>query len=551
MSQEIRPIWSGLPFQIGGSILALGLLAVLLMPDRVGNNGVGPDDVDPVIHVTSEDPCTRDLKSILNGMRPGQLGISTSAADLSTELNRWFTRCGENLDDEFILDRDVQQQLLDAAVAETLNSERFVIEDIAQIRMSLLAKEIVDQLARTADGDAQLVLDVFRYVIHNTTLVDPETTEAALLPATPYESLLWAEATAQARAWTFAELLRQVRLDAVVLIPQSQPEAWLVGVGLPDSGVQLFDCRLGLPIPGEGDDPTAPEPTVAATLQDILHDEQFLRKLDTAERTYPLTSQDLEKFDVFLIGTPSQWAERTAKLQFMSAPILPVDFYDGLGANALRPGASQLERVTEVGTTNQHWTREDIQVWQYPLEQLSEVAQASMDANSLYQTKMSIFAGPHVMRRSARSTEAVIAAADHTLHAVRIEQLQGNHREALNHFNPILNSFRTNPSQNNAEADNYGSFWTGISQYQVGYYTAAISTFDRYLSTVRESHTGLVPIESFRHEITEWKARVAWAQGNRQQAIEFLKSETSEAVSHRRAWLLQRWTQAIQPSTSE
>lgn len=558
MLDSERPFFRGLRLRIFGTVIALAVLAGLMIPiTKAPDQPVVPPLGENVVEVTEEqNQCTRDLERILNGMQPGRVGINTDAADLAVELNRWFSKCGSEVEAGLTDDIETQQELFAEEDFERLQDKLYRAADVEHIRNCLLAGTIVTNLCQDIGNDRECVLKLFDYTVRSTLILDPETPLAAI-PATPYEALVWGRGTAELRAWTFATLLKQLRLDAVILTPNQKPDAWLVGVLVPEQGVLLFDPRLGLPVPDPEETSATQIPTSAAHLSQVLQDESTFRKLDTPESKYPVTASDLKDLTVGMIGTPSLWSRRLAEFQFMAEPLVAVEFYDGLGKNALHPEGAQRERLVKVGESLQLWSSAQIAVWNHPREQLAALKNAQGLAESEFQSMLSIFSGPLLIKVDPLNGHPVIdsvtgqplfAAAETTLHAVRIEQLLGEHNAALRHFGPILTSYRTNPSSLNEEAANYAAFWIGISQWEAQHAKAAISSFERFSSTLRRSPTQLVPLDLMRRTALEWKAATQLSIGDLPEAMSTLKAAQVEFPSLRNEILLERWEQVAKAS---
>src|SRR5262249_54912927 len=134
---------------------------------------------------------------------------------------------------------------------------------------------------------------------------------------------LLGKGTAQDRAWIFVNILRQMKLDAVLLYPGppadgASPPAdapFLVGVLL-DGQVYLFDVALGGPVPATGSSSGATEDSHGATLAEAAGDPQVLKQLDVGEsRPYPIRAADLARPGVVIVGESSLWSPRMEALQ--------------------------------------------------------------------------------------------------------------------------------------------------------------------------------------------------------------------------------------------
>ncbi len=251
-----------------------------------------------------------------------------------------------------------------------------------------------------------------------------------------------------------------------------------------------------------------------------------------------------------------------AELQYMLDPLFAISLYDGLGENALRPNASAQQRAIAAGEKNQLWESDQIQIWKFPSEQVSAIELAKQDSESAYHLQQQIFAGPQLKKmamiydertkklvRNPQAQSPTIQAADTTLHAVRIEQLQGDHRSALKHFGPILNAYRTNATILNEEAANYAALWAGESQLDLHKTSAAISTLDRFVTTPRQSRTQMVPLPEMRLAATDLKMIAQVASDDLTEALATLKAADRDAPSVRYAYLIKRWEELVKSNT--
>ena len=128
----------------------------------------------------------------------------------------------------------------------------------------------------------------------------------------PIETLLLGRGPAADRAWIFMLLCRQQGLDAVFLgLPAEDgrpAQAWLPALWS-DGKLYLFDCRLGLPIPG-------PEGRNVATLAEVAADDALLRRLDLDEaHPYPVRADDLKHVIANVEGSPADLSKRMALVE--------------------------------------------------------------------------------------------------------------------------------------------------------------------------------------------------------------------------------------------
>jgi hypothetical protein len=528
----------GLSGRLLGSAAALTGLAVMMFlllvrpedrtPDENGGNG---GDIAQLSDANTR--CDRELARILNGMRPGRMGISSDRIAMTDELNRWILNCRlSDAESAITGDRELLESILKGETLARVQSDRYLPQDSSHIRESLLARSIVDTVTADATSETDRINALFDFVVRYIALLPPEASEQT--PLTPYEAMLFGVGTAADRAWTFATLLRQMRLDAVILEPaEAESTGWLVGVIIPREGVLLFDPALGMMVPSlsESEEPASPFPLRPATLAEVLEQDEALRALDLPDSPYPLSSAKLKDFQVRVIGGSSLFAPRMAELQFMLPAGVNVDLYDGLGENTLRqPGL--LARIVEAGAGDL-WTEEQISLWEYPDRQRDRIEAARSAEGTQLSELFTIFSGPYVPRQDPRTQAIYQGTAEFTLHYVRVEQLMGEHADALKHYLPIRTSFKTTPVAANQIAADYAAMWTGVSQFETGRYPAAMSTFERYIAGHAD---GL----GFTDSAIEWAVRCHVAEGRLNEAIALLENSPSRSP-RREAYLVNRW----------
>jgi len=128
----------------------------------------------------------------------------------------------------------------------------------------------------------------------------------------PVQILLYGHADAHERSRIFIQLCRQAGIDAVMLAVSDEaspiPRPWTSAV-LVGGQLYLFDCGLGLPIPGKDGEGIT-------TLDDVVADPELLRKLDVeAEPPYPIAAKDLQAVTVLIDAEPAALSRRMQALQ--------------------------------------------------------------------------------------------------------------------------------------------------------------------------------------------------------------------------------------------
>ena len=140
-----------------------------------------------------------------------------------------------------------------------------------------------EQAARLAD-DRFRAARLFDWTVRNIQLERDESPRQRV-PRQPWQVLLLGRGTAIERAWVFMLLARQQQLDVVLLATPDRQTAGQWHLWLPAQLVEgqlyLFDTELGLAVPG-------PKGHGVATLEQAASDGSLLRRLDAANRPYPV-----------------------------------------------------------------------------------------------------------------------------------------------------------------------------------------------------------------------------------------------------------------------
>src|SRR5690606_33367048 len=147
------------------------------------------------------------------------------------------------------------------------------IRDASHIRNALMYRAIAASLVANHADDRDRARAAFDLTVRQIALMS---TFVASSPLGLFEVLLCGPCTAADRLWVFAEIMRQLGIDCVVIEPKSpeadaQIPARLVGAIVEGVGVLLFDPQLGLPI-AHVDDRGGAMPTSVATYGEALQD---------------------------------------------------------------------------------------------------------------------------------------------------------------------------------------------------------------------------------------------------------------------------------------
>jgi len=171
----------------------------------------------------------------------------------------------------------------------------------------------VDRLARA--------VNIFDWIVCNIQLMPPVAGQPDRFVQRPWETLLLGKGTAVDRAWVFVLLLRQQKIDAVILgLPEARKPGdegpdklvpWAVGV-LIDKDLYLFDPALGLPIPGPDGAKYEGDRLVIrpATLAEVVEKPALLKALSLPGHPYAVDAKRLAGVVAMVEASPTYLAAR-------------------------------------------------------------------------------------------------------------------------------------------------------------------------------------------------------------------------------------------------
>lgn len=541
-SMKSRGMWTSV---LGGvaALAAFVIVGALSLKPKSIDNGTAQ------LNTVSQDEAkvreaAAELNRILRGMDPTRLDITTKPEDLVNELNTWFTEFGPKEGvAPLAQDAEVINRILQGEALRRTLQKPFSVEDASAIREALLTQKIVASVTANLPTDAERAIALFQFVVRQMSLIP--TQGASPLPLSPHESLLFNIGTRDDRIWTFASLLRQMRLDAVVLTPRQEgmTNNLLVGVLTSREGILLFDPQMGLPIPGPADDVQSPEVTSVATLEQVLASDEPFRKLDLPDEPYPLNSAVMKRLYVEVVGTPSTWSPRFAELQFRLPPGIDVVLHDGLGKSDARP-QGQWDRAVAAGQ-EKFWSASDVSVWKFPDRALRVIAALKGKRDPRFEALLDVFRGPtHLVRKSKDKNDPPVEEyAERPLRVVRIEQLTGDYAGAIRDYVAIRSMGLGIPKDTNSAAVRYATVWSGVCQLQRNERTAAIATFTRFLETY-PGDQGLARWSA------EWQSLALAESGKFAQAVEVLRKAPRSHFPNTDLWLIRRWERAAAPANA-
>lgn len=328
----------------------------------------------------SEEHCRDLLNNALDMLQPDRLTISADKATAVGLINQWSTKCATAETDSAISEQ--AKTLLTEMELKRITNPLFGGRDAQHIRNCFYYRRAAQFASGFSDSDLDQIVDVFYYVIRN---VDLDADSDNAIPLTTFAVGVFGRGTARDRAWLFANFLRQMRLDAVIIEtrrsagkPDQQESAkqWCVAVLL-NGNAYLFDMRLGIPIPANGQNAASPMIRQPATLKQAIADDGILRQLDLPNRPYPLTSESLKQIRISLIGNTCFWSPRLQLIQDKLSGDFSVVAFDGF--EDTRYGQGLLSRLSEFidGLS----TSAELSVWKFPEDQMEGYANLDTDQN--------------------------------------------------------------------------------------------------------------------------------------------------------------------------
>ncbi len=345
----------------------------------------------------------------------------------------------------------------------------------------------------------------------------------------PFETLLYGRGTAIDRAWLFILLARQQGLDVVMLgladENRKSVRPWLPALVL-DGDLYLFDCRLGLPIPG-------PTEGGVATLAQVAADEQLLRRLDLDDdHRYPVRAEALQQVVAFVEGSPAGLSRRMALVESRLA-----------GKHKMKltsPGSALAQRVGKLPHVA------EARLWPLPFEVSRWKANLGPEQKRAAVREMVLYQAMPALRRGR------------ALHFKgQYEGEQGAKRYYLNARPPekFIEDFKLSkemakriPAATIArveavqilrmrEGKQNASFWLGLIFFEQEDYPNAIDFFAKRTLAASENSPWTA---AARYNL----ARTYEAEGNLAKAIELYASDTASPQSHgnrlRARWLKEK-----------
>lgn len=311
-------------------------------------------------------------------LQPENLGIDSHPQGAVAVLNSWreqtplieVARYGFTADSL----KEFPETLLSDEQRSRMLATEFFTGDALYIRNALLTAAMARSVADQQENELDRVVALFEFALRTVTLQPPE---APQLPFPLYEILVLGQGSSDDRAWVFAALLKQQRIDSVILQAPDDPEARLVGVIL-EGDVYLFDTKLGLPIP-RGDDPPGVRITRPATIREMqAHPEWWEAMTVRADLPYPWNAEQLAGADVLIISEEESWSGRMKQLETVLPSNSLCVLYDPMVESASLPSLAK-----RIAAGNPEWTPDKLKFWSHPLSVPARLQQMGPQAQQL------------------------------------------------------------------------------------------------------------------------------------------------------------------------
>ena len=299
------------------------------------------------------------LKSAIHQLRPENYSIASATDKPVNLLNSWHSRTADA--GSAAEPPKIPAGWIDDEDAGQLTRPGYVLPDALHISDAMLNHTIATYLAARANDDVGRIRMVFDYVVRNIALRSPDEPD---LPLGVYSLQLFGRGTAEDRAWVCAALLRQLRIDSVIVRPPHDAgvddDAWLLGILL-NGNVHLFDPRMGIAIPSTSDLAPAADGRPAMLAEIVKHPEWLQSLALRADQPYAIDAESLKHPEILPIVEPGFWSVRMRHLE----SALPADdlcvLYDPLNDEPERTGLlSRLQKLSP------EWKPGKLTPWSYP-----------------------------------------------------------------------------------------------------------------------------------------------------------------------------------------
>ncbi len=444
--------------------------------------GCGSRKVSPTAS-SSNAPATATsddvLTSAIHQLRPENFGVNSTPDKPVSLLNSWRFKQAElqKITDQATIDKPVAVKFpsgwLSPDDKPRLEQAKYDSMDANHVRDALFNRVVAGYLSDRGQGELQKVAIIVDFVCRNVALWKDDEIE---LPLLPYLCLQLGRGSTEDRAWICSEILKQLRIDTIIVRPKSAKKStgdnWLLGV-LVEGQVYLFDLRLGLPVTNDSNSSDTP----IATLAEITSHPEWLEQMSVNE-PYRLTVDDLQEPAIFLITNANFWCYRMHNLEQALPPSDLCVLYDPLMDEEGRIG--QLNRVAKFGG----WPVDSLKSWTYPRLQLIELRSPTEEKVQEGQRLTVPFSVPIPVKIDDEG-KATIGVPERKMQKTRAEHLLGKFADATSKYLRIRHlEVEPNPpeiARINRLAAEDAFYWTTLCKYEMGEYATAVELLTDYI----------------------------------------------------------------------
>jgi tetratricopeptide (TPR) repeat protein len=448
-----------------------------------------------------------------------QFDLNRMLPQIVDRLNQWYQQ--EKPTANWQLDPLVGQlppELRSLPLIKTLDIVQFRLADAWYLQETVWMRDVSRMARGDQFEDVAVAERLFDWTVRNIQLDGPErTAKLQTHPHRAYEILLYGHGDASERAWIFMLLARQQGLDAVLLGLADENGAnvrpWLPAV-LSGGQLYLFDCQLGLPIPG-------PEGRSVATLAEVVADDGLLRQLDLdAEHPYPVRGDDLKHVVAFVEASPHSLSSRMALVESRLSGKRKLVL--------ISPGTALMERVKKI----EHVA--DAQAWPRPFEVWLWQSKLNEQQMQLASREMFVFEGiPSLLRGRSLYLKGVFDG-DHGAKRYLLNSRPSNTAIENYKLDPQLARKIKKDAHSQVEAmyvvamqqgKQDASYWLGLVAFEQKDFPTAIEFWDRFTLKVKPSSRWS---PGARYNL----GRTYEAQGDLERAVAMYQGEGQSAQGH-------------------
>jgi hypothetical protein len=460
------------------SLLIVSLFLLVVVTGCPRKNTVASGKTGPKV-ASAEDL----LKSAIHQLRPENFSIAAAPDKPVSLLNSWRGMLADaKLDAETIESASPTppSNWTSPELEKRLKNDKFDEQDAIHIRDCLLSNAIATYLAARSNDELQRIQEVVQFVVRNVALRGDDEPE---LPISTYLILMTGRGSAEDRAWVASLILKQLRIDSVIVRPaeaaKADTSAWLFGVILNDH-IHLFDFKLGLAIPsGTNQDAIASAP---ATLNEIADHPEWLQQLTArADQPYQLDAESLKSPVVMPISEPDFWGRRMNRLEQVlpaeTACILFDPVVDDLGRTGL------LKRIHAAWPDQKS---ENVGLWPYPSQQLMAARMANQATMQQVQQLLIGFSAPISVKTDPQTGASGQPVAERKMLKIRTDQLLGKFEDVTQRYLSIRHlEIETakilEAVQLHRMAAEDAIYWSGLSKFESGEFEAAVEQLSGYV----------------------------------------------------------------------